>query len=557
MAVTDNYLYETLLGKGYGTVPTKPVQNTGGGNPLLSMLDALASRAGMANQAPDTMATKQRLAEIEALVAQQEALKAQNPVPTVAPTDTKVAAPIQDTPVQNTQPPVQANPVRTSVPRSPMAQAPQQASVQQMPQVDPVMARTQNMGLPSPVQQNPQEALMKQLLGGLSGGAIGGAMGQQQPAAQPQPHMQQAPQQSFMQRAGQTLMGALPGIIEQIQFNKLSKPQGGVVDGMTGLTFGATDPMQNPAFLQLIRNQEAQRTARDNEQKFAQEMAYEEFKRMLDREDAVFESDIKINEEEAKRFGETSMELLKNDMMDRSKFDPVIWNAATKDRDAEAMNIVATWIRPDAKKELEGYARDLHMYKKENPDYQFSEQDKDVISILGLARTPNSAYARETALISADNASQNRLYEKAVQDGYNTRQKGISLANSLELARQKGQIGTKPGQKPTTSKEAQSSPENPVNINAGGVTYSLQGVDNPVIVYEKGFLPRTIEWNEYKGIQPKASTDASSKPKDDTWGTKLSNLWTRMTGGNDAPAEAGTITTDGTEDLSLLDTGGY
>jgi hypothetical protein len=382
-------------------------------------------------------------------------------------------------------------------------------------------------------------------MSGLGGAAAGGAMGQMPP-----PQQQAAPQQSFMQKAGQGLMGALPGILQEIQFQRLSKPQGGVVDGMTGLTFGATDPMENPQFLRLLQQQEDARTARNNEAAFAQEMAMKEFESMLERDNKIFDSEIKMNEEEVKRFGDTAFELLKNDMMDRTQFDPVIWNAATKDRDATAMNIVASWVRPEAKAELESYARDLFFYKQENPEYQFTEQDKGVIALL----MPQQ-YQRETQLMSNNQAHQNRITEMAIRDGYNTRQKGITLGNQLELAARKGQIGTKPGQKPNTSKEAQASPENPININAGGVTYSLQGVGNPVIVYEKGYLPRTMKWDEYKGIQPEAKQDDT--PPNDSWGTRLANWWTGITGGNEAPAEAGTINTDGTEDLSLLDTGGY
>lgn len=352
----------------------------------------------------------------------------------------------------------------------------------------------------------------------------------------------QAPKQkgNFLGDLGQALMGQIPGLIQNYALMELSKPQGGKKDWRTGLTFGASAPGSNPMYQLMVQQMNDQRAARASEQAFSQEMAMKEFESMLGMNEDVNKTGLDLMLQQGKDASKFMMDLLNSNMLDTNAVNPDTL-ARIQNGDLDAMAEARQWLKPGVEDQLKELAFGIYQESMNDPTYQPTEDELNLLSLLGVSRSPNSAYARESNLISQEQAHQNALIQKGVQDAYNTRQKGISLGNSIALADYKAAQKMTEADKKAAEK---ATPDKPTYRKINGVDYQINGPGMDVIKFDGTSQYGTpVPWAVFTGAEQ--PTPVIEPPAEKPWWRKGLDF---MFGGDDI-IEGG----DGTEDL----TGGY
>jgi hypothetical protein len=271
--------------------------------------------------------------------------------------------------------------------------------------------------------------------------------------------------------------------------------------------------------VQNIQNQQAQQQA---EAKLQQDMAMEEFKTMM-----------AIEEESAKKYGEMGvqqakdaskfmMDMLNSNLLDVTKVNPQVLERIQAG-DLEAMAEARSWLKPGVEDQLKEMAMGAYQNYLADPTYEPTEDELNLFSILGVARSPSSAYARDTQYGS-----------QALAHQYATERQGRSLANQMTMANYRA---AKKMTDADAKAVASATPAKPVYRKLGGIDYMIMGEGNPVTVFD-GVSPNgtQISWEEFTGTGAPVEVPAEVPAEEPGFWDKVGSTIGGWLGrGNDEP----------------------
>ncbi len=504
---------------------------------MIQALNEQKKQQGLATQAGDRVVGAEKLLE-QALY--QQAVKQANAAPPTPAVSTP-ATPPQRPPVVAPPMPQRPQTMNVSLPNlgAGMAEAapmPRQAPAPQMPQpqmpqqgqMTPEIMRA--LGVAESVPQ--QQPMMNS---GPSPNTYGYESILNQPQfseeamlgpSQPQTQAPAQQKPSFLGGLGQSLVGAIPSLLQGYAMHKMMNDNGGVKDWQTGLTFGARPMEQNPAYLAMINNMAMRQKEREQALKFQYDTMSNQQSLQNNLMLEQFKSSLGMTEDTAKSSRDLLNALMQNKSLDMNKVDPndlaLIYNSDPNDPEVyTALSRVRSAVKPEQAEWLREMGLKIMQSADSDPNILQSRGAQAILTLAGLAPKPDTIYGQEQANARAAQSlagawgrhysSQAQSHQQFLtrlslaQQNYEKTFDATQRQREIENAFRNEQIEIQKQRAAASGQNSGKAPTKLTQINMGGnlVSYGVPGADimvQPVMwdgkTPDPRQTPKVMTWQE-------------------------------------------------------------